>query len=177
MAQRRAHHELESVEPGSRVERRAREQLGLKGEFLLALPPTLTVLAVLGLVDALSSQQLLFASLAGSAFLIYLDPQHGTNAVRTLIIAQLSAALLGLGTFLFFGHGYLAAASAVVAVIVVMILADAVHPPAVATAMIFALRAGGTSNLMLFGLAVGVTAVLVVLERLSMWTLARHAQG
>ena len=176
MAGARAGDKLESVEPGTRAARAARQRLDLKGEFLLALPPTLTVLAVLGLVQALSQQRLLFASLAGSAFLIYLDPQHGTNAVRTLVIAQLSAALFGLGTFLLFGHGYLAAASATVAVIVLMIVADAVHPPAVATAMSFALRAGDVDNVVLFALAVAVTAVLVLLERIAMWTLARRTR-
>ena len=46
-----------------------------------------------------------------------------------------------------------------------MIVLDAVHPPAVATSMSFALRAGDESNLVLFALAVGITAVLVVLEK------------
>jgi CBS-domain-containing membrane protein len=146
----------------------------LKGEFLLALGPTLTVLIVLGLVEALSRQRLLFASLASSAFLIYLDPEHGTNTVRTLVIAQLMAALLGFFTFVAFGGGYLSGGSAMVATITGMILLDAVHPPAVATAMAFALRAGEESNLVLFGLAVAMTAALVVLERLALWLLARH---
>jgi hypothetical protein len=53
-----------------------------------ALLPTLTVLAVLGLVEALSRQLLLFASLASSAFLIYLAPRHKANSLRTLCLAQ-----------------------------------------------------------------------------------------
>jgi CBS-domain-containing membrane protein len=141
---------------------------------MLALGPTLTVLIVLALVEVLSEQRLLFASLASSAFLIYLDPQHGTNTVRTLVIAQMFAALLGFATYLAFGGGYLSGGSAMVATIVAMILLDAVHPPAVATAMAFALRAGEETNLVLFGLAVGMTAVLVVLERLALWLLARY---
>ena len=141
---------------------------------MLALGPTLTGLIVLALVEALSEQRLLFASLASSAFLIYLDPQHGTNTVRTLVIAQMLAAILGFGTYLAFGGGYLSGGSAMVATIVAMILLDAVHPPAVATAMAFALRAGEETNLALFGLAVGMTAVLVVLERLALWLLARY---
>jgi hypothetical protein len=62
-----------------------RKRIGLKGERLLAFMPMATVLLVLALVGALSSQRLLFASLASSAFLIYLDPEHAVNQVRTLL--------------------------------------------------------------------------------------------
>ena len=41
-------------------------------------------------------------------------------------------------------------------------------------AMAFALRAGDESNLVLFALAVGVTAVLVILERLALWVIGRY---
>ena len=58
--------------------------------------------------------------------------------------------------------------------IALMILFDAVHPPAVATSLSFALRAGNENNLVLFGLAVGITATLVMLERLALWLLARR---
>ena len=163
----------ESLEPVEGANRALRRRLTLWDEFLLALGPTVTVLGVLGLVEALSTQRLLFASLASSAFLIYLDPQHGTNSVRTLIVAQMLAATLGLLAYLGLGGGYLSGGAAMVATIVAMILLDVVHPPAVATAMAFALRAGSETNLGLFGLAVGVTAVLVVLERLALWLLAR----
>ncbi len=120
---------------------------------------------MLALVEALSRRRLLFASLASSAFLIYLDPRHGTNAVRTLVVAQVSAALLGPAAFLLSGPGYAAAGAGMVTAIVLMIVLDAVHPPAVSTALAFALRAGDESNVALFGLAVGMTAGLVVLQR------------
>jgi CBS-domain-containing membrane protein len=163
-----------SLEPLQGAARGPRRRLGLRGELLLALVPTVTVLAVLAFVEALSRQRLLFASLAASAFLIYLDPHHGTNAVRTLVTAQLGAAGLGWLAFATLGPGFAAAAAAMVATILLMILGDAVHPPAVATAQSFALRAGDESNLVLFGLAVGVTAALVILERLALWQLARY---
>lgn len=121
----------------------------------------------------LSRQRLLFASLASSAFLIYLDPRHGTNAVRTLVIAQMSAAGLGLAAYTLLGPGYPAAAAGMVAAIAAMVLLDAVHPPAMSTALAFALRAGDESNVVLFGLAVGVLAVLVVLQRAALAVLAR----
>ena len=164
----------ESLRPIEGADRKARRRLSVKGEFLLALGPTLTVLIVLALVEALSQQRLLFASLASSAFLIYLDPQHGTNSVRTLVVAQMAAAVLGFVTFVAFGGGYLSGGTAMVATIIAMIFLDAVHPPAVATAMAFALRAGDESNLALFGLALGMTAVLVVLERIALWLLSRY---
>jgi hypothetical protein len=58
--------------------------------------------------------------------------------------------------------------------IVLMIVLDVVHPPAVSTSLTFALRAGPESNLAIFGLAVGVTAVLILLERAMLWLLAHY---
>lgn len=60
--------------------------------------------------------------------------------------------------------------------IVLMILLDAVHPPAVSTSLGFAFRAGKESNLVLFGLAVGITVMLVVLERGTLWILAQYTR-
>lgn len=168
--------EKESLEPAEGAVRAARRRLPLRGELMLAALPTATVLLVLLMVEVLSQQRLLFASLASSAFLIYLDPQHGMNSVRSLIVAQMGAALLGVGTFLLLGPGYGAAALVMVLAILLMIVADAVHPPAVSTALSFALRAGDESNVLLFGLAVGITALLVGMERVALWMLARHAR-
>jgi CBS-domain-containing membrane protein len=165
----------ESLKPVEGANRALRKRLSLRQELALAALPTATILLVLLLVEILAEQRLLFASLASSAFLIYLDPQHGMNTVRTLLVAQLSAALLGLGAFLLIGPGYAAGAAAMVAVILLMILADAVHPPAVSTALSFALRAGDESNVALFGLAVGITALLVGLQRSAVWMLGRYA--
>ena len=61
-------------------------------------------------------------------------------------------------------------------VIVLMILLDAMHPPAVSTALSFAFRTGPESNLLLFGLAVGVTVTLVLLQRAALWLLNRIEQ-
>ena len=153
------------------VNQSPKRRLNLKDELVLATAPTLTVLGVLALVEVLSRQRLLFASLASSAFLIYLDPQHRTNTVRTLVIAQMMGAIIGLSTHLLLGSGYLSGGIAMVLTIVLMILLDAVHPPAVPTSISFALRAGNENNLVLFALAVGMTAVLVVVERFALWLL------
>lgn len=169
MSQRR-----ESLKPIEGARRSLRRRLDLKGELVMALLPTVTILTVLAMVEVLSRQRLLFASLASSAFLIYLDPQHGTNTIRTLITSQILAATIGLVTFLIFGPGYVSAGSAMVILIVLMILLDAVHPPAVSTSLSFAFRAGKESNLILFGLAVAITALLVVMERIMLWFLANY---
>lgn len=141
--------------------------------MLLALLPTATILLVLALVEAFSHQRLLFASLASSAFLIYLDPHHGTNSTRTLLIAQLGAALAGFAAYFALGPGYGAAAAAMLVTIALMIVCDAVHPPAVSTSLAFAFRAGPESDLVIFALAVGLVVLLVLLERSSLWLLTR----
>ena len=162
-----------SLEPGTPNERAARRRLPLSGELALAALPTATVLVVLALVEVLTSQRLLFASLASSAFLIYLDPEHGMNSVRALGVSQGVAAVVGWLGLALLGAGYAAAGGAMVVTIVLMIALDVVHPPAVATAMSFALRAGDASNLGLFTLALGITAALVLLQRAAAWTLTR----
>jgi hypothetical protein len=154
-----------------------RRRLSLAREVTLAAVPTATVLAVLAAVEAVTTQRLLFASLASSAFLIYLDPEHRGNRVPALVLSQLGGAALGWAGYAAFGPGYAAAATALVCTILGMIVADLVHPPAVGTAMSFALRAGDASNLALFALAVGVTALLVGLQRAMLWLLRRWVRG
>lgn len=165
-----------SLKPIEGARRSLRRRLNLKGEFVLALLPTVTILTVFFLVEIISNQRLLFASLASSAFLIYLDPQHGTNTVRTLVISQMLAATIGWVTYLILGPGNLSGASAMVVFIVLMILLDAVHPPAISTSLSFAFRAGNESNLVLFGLAVAIAVILVVIERLTLWFLANYTE-
>lgn len=155
-------------------ERVSRAKLDVKGELVLALLPTLTVLAMLGLVEMFSHHRLLFTSLASSAFLIYLDPQHEMNATRTLLIAHLGAASVGLLADVTFGSGYLAAGSAMVLTIVLMILFEVMHPPAVATSLTFTFQAGAKSILFPFGFALGVIVVLVLLKHLILWLLAKY---
>ena len=167
--------ELESLKPGTLAQHRARQRLTLKAELILALLPTVTILLVMALVESLTSHRLLFASLASSAFLIYLDPQHGTNSTRSLVISQVMAALIGAVAFYALGPIYTAAALSMVATIVLMITLDAVHPPAVATALSFALRTGQESNLVLFGSAVGMMTMLIIVQRVTLRLFARYA--
>ncbi|BDI19642.1 hypothetical protein ANSO36C_54440 [Nostoc cf. commune SO-36] len=74
------------------------------------------------------------------------------------------------------GSGYLSGGTAMIVTIVLMILLDVMHPPAVSTSLSFALKAGNENNLILFGLAVGITALLVGLERFALWLLVRLSQ-
>lgn len=157
-------------------ERTFRHKLDFKGEIALAIAPTAIILLVMAFVEALTQQRLLFASLASSAFLIYLDPQHSTNAVRTLILAQMMAASVGFVTHSLLGGGYLSGGVALIIAIALMIFFDAMHPPAVATSLSFALKAGNVSNLILFVWAVFITAILVGLERYALWLLTQYNQ-
>lgn len=168
--------ERKSLKPIQGADRRIRKRLGLKDEILLALLPTLTVLLTLGMVEIFSRQRLLFASLASSAFLIYLDPQHGTNRIRTLCVSHITAALIGLGCYLLLGSGYWSGGCAMVITIIIMILLDSVHPPAVSTSLGFAFRTADESSVILFGMAVGMITVLVAIERYSVWWLGRARQ-
>ena len=155
------------------MDRRTRAPLSLRQELGLALLPTVVVLLMLGYVEAFSRQRLLFASLASSAFLIYLDPEHPANRVRTVALAQTCAALLGFGADWLLGAGYLAAGVAMVLTIIFIITLDAMHPPAVSTSLTFAFRANPASSLSLFGLSLLLIILLVVLQQASRWVLRR----
>lgn len=168
--------ERESLKPIKGASRSIRSRLNLKEEFILALLPTITVLLVFAFIEVFSRQRLLFTSLASSAFLIYLDPQHGTNKTKTLVISQMMAAIVGLVLFLLFGPGYLSGGGAMLVTIALMIVFDAMHPPAVSTSLSFAFRAGDESNLVLFALAVILITILVVLERALLWMLAIYEE-
>jgi len=137
----------------------------LKRELTLTLLPTITVLLVLAGMEIFLKQRLLFASLASSAFSIYLAPHHKSNRVKVLISAQLGAAMAGFAAQWLFSPGYVAAAGAMVLVIALMVALDAVHPPAVSTALSFAFVPVVGKSVALFGVAVGLVALLVALQK------------
>jgi CBS-domain-containing membrane protein len=144
---------------------------GLREKILLALLPTATVLPMLGVIEAFGRHHILRSSLASSAFLIYLDPRNEMNSVRALVVSQMTAAGVGWLMWLLFGGGYAAAASAIPLAVLLMILLNAVHPPAVSTALGFAMHLDPTGSFVLFAIAVGITALLVVLQRAASWLL------
>ena len=144
-------------------------RLSVRQQFGLAIMPTVVVLLMVGCVQALRNQPLIFTSLASSAFLVYLDPEHPTNRVRTFLIAQGSAALLGFGSVSLLGTGFLAPGVALVLTIVLIISLDAMHPPAMSTALSFAFHASSPKTLAIFGVTMVVIASLVALQKAAFW--------
>ena len=154
-------------------ENQIRKRLHWKSELTLALLPTLTVLLMLWFIETYGHQRLLFASLASSAFLIYVDPQLRMNRVRTLIIAQLAASIIGYLSLYLLGAGYVAAAVAMAVFTFIMVFGDFVHPPAVSTVLTFAFRPNTENALLLFAMAVGIIVLLVGLATVSTWLVHR----
>jgi CBS-domain-containing membrane protein len=117
----------------------------------------------------------LCAALASSAFLIYLDPEHETNAVRTLVLSQMMAAGMGWAVWSVLGPGYASAGIAMATLILLMILLNVVHPPSVTTSLAFSLRPDKNSSLALFAFAIAITAALVVVQRAVQWLVSRRS--
>lgn len=153
----------------------ARSPHSLRTDLALAIMPTVVVLAVFALVETWSHQKLLFASLASSAFLIYLDPEHETNSVRTVVLAQALAALTGFAAHAL-GHGSpWVAGAAMIVVIFAMIGLGIMHPPAVSTALSFALSAGTGRAVVLFAVCLALIVGLVLLQQ-ALWRRIRRAR-
>lgn len=150
-----------------------RKRYDLKTELKLALLPTFIMASVLFFLETYGGgHHLLFSSLASSAFLIYLDPQHPTNHIFTLVVAQVSAALIGFGILKLLGPGYVSAALAMVVSIFFMVVANVMHPPAVSTSLTFAFETG--KMLPLFMVALGLLVVLIILQKISVWIIEKN---
>lgn len=145
----------------------------LKEELWLALMPTAVVVLLLIAIEAVAEQRILFASLASSAFLIYVDPGHAINRVRTVVLAHGIAASIGVGVDLIMGTGYAPAAVSMVLTIFITLALRAVHPPAISTALTFAFRPGDADKWVIFMGALVVIAVLVVIQQVSVRLLMR----
>jgi CBS-domain-containing membrane protein len=160
--------------------RHSRLRLSVRQQFGLAILPTVVVLLMVACVQTLSDQLLIFASLASSAFLVYLDPEHPTNRVRTFLIGQGSAAVLGFGSVSLLGSGFLAAGVTMGLTVVLIVALDAMHPPAMSTALSFSFHTNSVKTLAIFGLAMLVIASLAALQKAAFWLVhrqiaARHA--
>src|SRR5262249_46293480 len=140
-------------------------RLSVGDKLLLALLPTAIVLLMLGVIEAFGRHHLLCASMASSAFLIFWDPRHEMNSVHAVVVSQMTAAGVGWLMWLLLGGGYAAAACAIPLAVMLMILLQAVHPPAVSTPLAFAMHLDPSGSFVLFAMAVGFTALLVVLQR------------
>lgn len=146
---------------------------GLRGELALAIPPTLVVIAAIFLIEGITRQKLLFASLAASAFLIYYDPMHRMNTIRVMITAQIIGFVVGIGASMLLGSGYVAGAVAMAITIFLLIVLDIVHPPAISTALAFAFVATKDKVLLLFLVAIVMISILAILQRTALFTLRR----
>ena len=165
--------DAEQEPSGGRASTAVPSRRSIGNDLALALLPTLTILVVFGVLERFAGQQLLFTSLASSAFLIYLNPRHATNRVRTLVLAQGTAAVSGVILQRLLYPGFGAAAAAMVLTIVVMILINALHPPAVSTSLAFSFYPITIPYLAMFGLAVGLIVTLIALQRVSVYLLKR----
>ena len=145
--------------------------------MVLAALPTLTVIGIFLTLQVFSRQTFLFASLASSAFLIYQDPKNGMNETKVMVPAHITAALIGVGTFLIFGEGYLSGAVAMSLTITLLIIFGIVHPPAVSTSLIFAFRVQEAKTLLVFLMALLMVAVLYVIHRVAVALLHRIVSG
>src|SRR5215471_14271664 len=155
---------MKTEQPGLKQRR-----LSVRDKLLLALLPTATVLPMLGVIEVFGRHHLLCASMAASAFLIYWDPRNEMNSVHAVVVSQMTASGVGWLMWLLLGGGFAAAAIAIPLAILLMILLKAVHPPAVATALAFAMHLDPTGSFVLFAIAVGFTVLLVVLQRAVSW--------
>lgn len=159
--------------PGREPRRSRQRRGGVWGEVALAVPPTLVVLAVILAIENVTREHLLFASLASSAFLIYSVPLEYMNGIRVMVIAQGIGCCCGVAAALLLGSGYGAGALAMVVTILLLVTLDLVHPPAISTSIGFAFVAPKDRTLVLFAIALMLLGVLVVLQRVAVWTLGR----
>jgi len=161
---------MKTAQPGLKQRR-----LSVRDKLLLALLPTATVLPMLGVIEAFGRHHLLCASMASSAFLIYWDPRNEMNSVHAVVVSQMTASGVGWLMWLLLGGGYAAAACAIPLTILLMILFKAVHPPGVATALAFAMHLDPHGSFVLFAIAVGMTALLVALQRAVSWLIGGNS--
>jgi CBS-domain-containing membrane protein len=144
------------------------KRLGWWAWFWLALPPVLTVLADVYLLQRFTHERILFASLASSAFLIYYHPLHTMNSVRVMVTAQLLAGIVGVAGGAI-APGYPATAVTMVITIALLITLHVVHPPAISTALGFSFLTPHLQSILALVAAVGILALLVILQRFALW--------
>lgn len=137
------------------------------------MPPTVIVLGALILTNVASGQQILFAPLAGSGFLIYRDPLHRMNSLQVMVAAQMLGVADGVIAARIMGPGYAAAGAAMLLTIILLVLLRSVHPPALGTALAFGFSPGAADIVGNFVAAVVLLALLVLMQRLAVLTLRR----
>jgi hypothetical protein len=89
------------------------------------------------------------------------------------MISQITAAIAGYGAYVVFGAGYSAAICAMVITVAVMVFAHAMHPPGVASSLLFAFRYTQFNIVLLFLLTMSILIVLILLQRFSVLVINR----
>jgi CBS-domain-containing membrane protein len=128
--------------------------------FVVTVATMVTILVVLIIDQDVGKQPLLVASLASSSFLMYYQPLNEVNRFGPLVLGQLTCAVFGFLANLLLRDPLSSAAVAVSFSVVAMMLLRIVHPPAVATSLVFAYRPHGVSALGTFFLTLLVVLVL-----------------
>ena len=142
--------------------------------IVLAIPPTLTVLAITAVLQFSAHAHLLFAPLAASAFLIYLSPLSRANHVRVVVGAQAFSAVIGTVAAVAFHPGFAAEAIAMLVTVTVLIAGDILHAPAVSTSLVFADLPADDNHAAFFAIAVALLAVLCYAQRYAHGALRRR---
>lgn len=142
-----------------------RKEQSLKSRLLLSLFPIAIVFVLLG-IEILVRQHMLFTSLVSSIFLIYLLPDDPMNDSLTIVISQALAALIGYAGYWLLGNSYLSACLSILMITLLLVLIGRLHPPAIATSMIFQYRTHSESDLVLFGLLLVLIVVLFLAKKL-----------
>ncbi len=142
--------------------------------IVLAVPPTITVLAITAVPQYSAHAHLLFAPLAASAFLIYLSPLGRANHVRVVVGAQLFAAVIGTIAAIAVHPGFVAETIAMLVTVTLLIAGDTLHAPAVSTSLIFADLPANDNHAGFFAIAVALLAVLCYAQRYAHVALRRR---
>jgi CBS-domain-containing membrane protein len=130
----------------------------------LVLFPIAIVLILLG-VEILTRHHILFTSLVSSIFLIYVNPEDPMNDTLTILVSQILATGVGYTSYLLLGDSYWAGCVTVISVTFILVGIDKLHPPAIATSLIFNYRTHSQSDLVLFGLLIGLIAILFLMKK------------
>lgn len=148
------------------------EELNLRARLILGIFPVIIVL-VLTALEIKLRQHIIFTSLVSSIFLIYLRPNELMTDTATILVSQFTAALTGYLSYKLFGNSFWSVCVTILLVTAILILLNRLHPPAIATSVIFNYRTHSESDLFLFGLLIGIAVVLILVRWITNYLLSK----
>lgn len=104
---------------------------------------------------------LFMASLGASAVILFAMPDSKAAIPRNVFVGHVVSAIVGISSSMLFGATWLAAAIAVSVSIAFMMIADAVHPPGGATALI-AVTTSASWDFVLAPVALGAVVLVTI---------------